>query len=81
MAFVALAVLNIAGILPPIVGEAALPLSRFCLVMAMVAIGLKLEWRSAAAYGWRPVWLLVILSALLVLLVATFLTQARIDQA
>ena len=50
----------------------AAPLSRFCLVTAMVAIGLTLPWRSLTAYGWRPVAMLLTLSVLLFALVACF---------
>ena len=75
--FVALALCNVMGLLPRAVTETSGHVSRFLLVMAMVAIGLKLEWRSIAAYGWRPVVLLVFLSALLVLLVGAFLVLTR----
>jgi uncharacterized integral membrane protein (TIGR00698 family) len=75
--FVAFAVLNVSGLLPRMVAEGAGPLSRFLVVMAMAAIGLKMQWRSLTAYGWRPVLLLLVLSALLVVLVASFLIQGR----
>jgi uncharacterized integral membrane protein (TIGR00698 family) len=74
--FVLLAGASIAGLLPHGFTEATGHLSRFLLVVAMVAIGLKLEWRQVAAYGWRPVALLAALSALLVLLVGLFLLAA-----
>jgi uncharacterized integral membrane protein (TIGR00698 family) len=75
--FAALALSNIVGILPRAVTEPLGHVSRFLLVMAMAAIGLKLEWRSIAAYGWAPVVLLTALSALLVVLVGAYLVLAR----
>jgi hypothetical protein len=39
----------------------------------MGAIGLSLPWRSLAAYGWRPVAMLLTLSGLLFAMVAAFL--------
>ena len=77
IAFFAFAALNVAELLPRIIVDTAAPLSRFFLVTAMAAIGLKLPWRSVAAYGWRPALLLTLLSALLVVLVAIFLVCAR----
>jgi uncharacterized integral membrane protein (TIGR00698 family) len=71
--FFAFAALNVAGMLPRIIVDAAGPLSRFLLVIAMAAIGLKLPWRSIAGYGWRPLLLLALLSALLVAMVAIYL--------
>ena len=41
-------------------------------VLAMVAIGLKIQWRGVMAYGWRPVAFLVVLSAMLVALITLF---------
>jgi uncharacterized integral membrane protein (TIGR00698 family) len=73
VAFVAFAVANMAGLIPQVVAQGSATLSRFCLVVAMVAIGLKIEWRGVVAYGWRPVAFLVVLSAALVALIALFL--------
>jgi uncharacterized integral membrane protein (TIGR00698 family) len=75
--FVLLAALNASGLLPRLVEADAGALSRFCIVAAMAAIGLKLHWRSLATYGWRPVLMLCLLSALLLALVASFLAFAR----
>ena len=58
IAFFAFAALNVAELLPRIIVDTAAPLSRFLLITAMAAIGLKLPWRSVAAYGWRPALLL-----------------------
>ena len=72
VAFVAFALANMAGLIPQPVAQGAGSLSRFCLVMAMAAIGLKIEWRGVLAYGWRPMVFLVVLSGILVLLITLF---------
>lgn len=50
------------GLIPASLASVTLPLSRFCILMAMAAIGLMLPWRTLLAYGWRPVLLIAILS-------------------
>jgi uncharacterized integral membrane protein (TIGR00698 family) len=71
--FTGFALANVFGLMPPNLGAAAASLSRFCLVSAMGAIGLTLPWRSLAAYGWRPIAMLLTLSGLLFAMVAVFL--------
>jgi len=63
--FVVAALLNASGRVPPQLSHLTAPLSRFCLVMSMAAIGLTLPWRSIRAFGLRPVLLLLILSMVL----------------
>lgn len=75
--FVAFAILTVSGVAPPVLQAVATPLSRFCLVMAMAAIGLTLPWRSIRSYGWRPLALLLILSIILLLLAATFVSRSH----
>jgi uncharacterized integral membrane protein (TIGR00698 family) len=64
--FVVAALLNASGLVPRELSQAIAPVSRFCLVMSMVAIGLTLPWRSVRAFGLRPIVLLLILSAILI---------------
>jgi uncharacterized integral membrane protein (TIGR00698 family) len=64
--FVVAALFNASGLIPPQLSHLTAPLSRFCLVMSMTAIGLTLPWRSIRAFGLRPVLLLLILSVLLI---------------
>src|SRR5262249_43370852 len=52
--FVLFALANLIGIVPKPVSALAAPVSRFCLVMALAAIGLTLPWRSLTAYGFKP---------------------------
>jgi len=64
--FVIAAFLNASGLVPPQLSQLTAPLSRFCLVTSMAAIGLTLPWRGIRAFGLRPVLLLLILSVVLV---------------
>jgi len=70
--FALFALANIAGLLPRVISDIAAPSSRFCLVLAMAAIGLMLPWRSLTAYGWRPLAMLLALSGLLFALAAAY---------
>ena len=74
--FALFALANMAGIVPKGVGAVAAPLSRFCLVMARAAIGLTLPWRSLTAYGFRPLAMLLALSAILFAVAVTFVELA-----
>ncbi len=64
--FAAAAVLNASGLIPLQLSQIIAPLSRFCLVASMAAIGLTLPWRSIRAFGLKPIILLLILSAILI---------------
>lgn len=75
LGFVAFALLNVSGLVPSSVQMTAAQLSRFCLVMAMAAIGFTLPWRSVKSYGWRPIALLLILSAILLALMVAFVSE------
>jgi uncharacterized integral membrane protein (TIGR00698 family) len=75
VAFAVFAAANIAGLVPEAIVNVAAPSSRFFLLMAMAAIGLMLPWRSVFSYGWRPVALLVFLSAILFALMAAFVSR------
>jgi uncharacterized integral membrane protein (TIGR00698 family) len=66
--FVGAALLNASGLVPQQISHAAPLLSRFCLVVSMVAIGMTLPWRSIREFGLRPVFLLLVLSAALLAL-------------
>lgn len=74
--FALFALANLAGIVPKGVGAVAAPLSRFCLVMALSGIGLTLPWRSLTAYGFRPLAMLLALSAILFAVAAAFVELA-----
>jgi uncharacterized membrane protein YadS len=76
--FVLFASINLAGILPSEAANAAGKVSRICILVAMAAIGLKLQWRSLLDYGWRPIVMLLLLSGLMATLVATYLEYYQI---
>ncbi len=59
VAFVALVLANSAGLIPLGVAGAAADLSRWCLVTAIAALGIKTSLEKLAAVGWRPVALMV----------------------
>lgn len=75
VAFIIFALLAMSGVVPPSIERATVPLSRFCLLMAMAAIGLTLPWRNVLAYGWRPIVLLLVLSAFLLTIVAAYVSR------
>jgi uncharacterized integral membrane protein (TIGR00698 family) len=70
--FSVLALLNLTGFVPKQVEVVAGTVSRFCLVVALASIGIMLPWRSLVSYGWQPLALLALLSALLLGLMTSF---------
>jgi uncharacterized integral membrane protein (TIGR00698 family) len=76
--FVIAALLNASGVVPPLLLEVSAPLSRFCLVTSMAAIGLTLPWRSIRAFGLKPIMLLLILSAILIALSLFYVTHRTV---
>lgn len=60
VAFVVLAVINSLGLLPSVAIGAATDISRWCLVIAIAALGIKTSFKQLAELGWPPVALLVI---------------------
>ncbi|MGL4541752.1 MAG: YeiH family protein [Polymorphobacter sp.] len=57
--FVVLVIVNSLGLLPGPVVTAAGELSRWCLVTAIAALGMKTSFKALAAVGWKPVGLMV----------------------
>lgn len=58
--FGALIVINSMGLIPGPVVQVFSGLSRWCLVVAIAALGVKTSFQQLAALGWRPVLMLVI---------------------
>ncbi len=56
--FAILVVINSLGIIPKPVTDAASHLSRWCLVVAIAALGVKTSLQQLASLGWRPVLML-----------------------
>jgi uncharacterized membrane protein YadS len=53
--FAALVLLNSFALLPKVTTDLANDISRWCLVTAIAALGMKTSFKDLAAYGWRPV--------------------------
>jgi uncharacterized integral membrane protein (TIGR00698 family) len=66
--FIVLVVVNSLGAIPGPVNEAMTTLSRWCLVTAIAALGIKTSFQKLAVVGWRPV-ILMVLETLLLLVV------------
>ena len=61
--FAALVAINSLGFLPKAASDAASEVSRWCLVTAIAALGMKTSFRDLVAVGWRPVALMVLETA------------------
>ena len=75
--FVALVAVNSLGWLPAFAVDAATDVSRWCLVTAIAALGMKTSFKDLAAVGWRPIGLMLaetVWIALLVLAAVKFFT-------
>jgi uncharacterized membrane protein YadS len=57
--FVLLVLVNSLGLVPAPLSTAASDLSRWCLVAAIAALGIKTSLQKLAVVGWRPVALMV----------------------
>lgn len=69
VAFVILVLVNSMGLVPAALAQAASDLSRWCLVTAIAALGIKTSLQKLAVVGWRPVALMVGETLFLALLV------------
>ena len=59
-AFAALVVINSLVPIPELMREAGNTVSRWCLVAAIAALGIKTHFRDIAEIGWKPVMLMVV---------------------
>lgn len=69
LAFIALVVINSFGWFPPVVVDGLTDLSRWCLVTAIAALGIKTSFQKLAVVGWKPVILMVTETIFLLLFV------------
>jgi uncharacterized integral membrane protein (TIGR00698 family) len=60
LGFGALMLINSAGFIPQEVNKVLTGLSRWCLVVAIAALGVKTSFQQLARLGWRPVVMLVV---------------------
>ena len=77
VAFVVLAVVNSLGLLPAMAIGAATDISRWCLVVAIAALGIKTSFKQLAELGLPPVALLVINTMVLAAVVVGALLLAN----
>lgn len=59
MAFVALVLINSLGVIPQVMVDGMTDLSRWCLVTAIAALGIKTSFQKLAVVGWKPVILML----------------------
>jgi len=67
--FAALVALNSLGLLSALAVDGATEISRWCLVTAIAALGMKTSFKSLVEVGWRPVALMVVETAWIAALV------------
>ena len=67
--FALLVIINSTGIIPPVVIEWLKSISRWCLVTAIAALGMKTSLKAMAAVGWRSIALIVAETAFIALFV------------
>ena len=60
LGFAVLVVINSAGYLPAVAIDGATEISRWCLVTAIAALGMKTSFKSLVVVGWRPIVLMLI---------------------
>lgn len=77
IAFVIVVLLNSSGYLPSSISNAMIELSRWCLVVAMVGLGMKASFKELAEMGWRPMLLMIANTVFLAALVGVWLFLAR----
>lgn len=74
MGFAVLVAVNSTGIIPKEVAGAVSDISRWCLVTAIAALGMKTSFKDLIAVGWRPVALMVAETAWIAALVLAAVT-------
>ncbi len=67
--FVLLVLINSTGIIPPVILDALKSISRWCLVTAIAALGMKTSLKAMAAVGWKAIALIVSETVFLAVLV------------
>ncbi|HUG63531.1 MAG TPA: putative sulfate exporter family transporter [Methylomirabilota bacterium] len=67
--FVVLMMINSAGLIPPAAVDGISEVSRWCLVTAIAALGMKTSFKTVFSVGWRPIALMVVETAWIAALV------------
>jgi uncharacterized integral membrane protein (TIGR00698 family) len=79
VAFIALVLLASVGAIQPQVAEFAADASRWCLVTAIAACGLKTHLQELAKLGWQPLVMLLTETLLLAFLIASWIFIAKVS--
>jgi uncharacterized membrane protein YadS len=74
VAFALLVIVNSTGLIPAVVVNGMTDLSRWCLVSAIAALGIKTSLGKLAVVGWLPVILMVVETVYLCVLVILVVT-------
>jgi len=77
IAFIVIVMINSTGYVPVEVTSSLVDLSRWCLIIAMVGLGMKASFKELAAMGWRPIVLMITETVFLALLIALGLFISR----
>ncbi len=77
IAFVLIVIVNSSGYVPSVITDSMVDLSRWCLIVAMVGLGMKASFKELAAMGWRPIVLMVTETVFLAVLVTVGLYITR----
>ena len=77
IAFIVIVAINSSGIVPSSVLAGMTELSRWCLIVAMVGLGMKASFKELSSMGWKPVLLLLSETLFLAILVIIWLMLAR----
>lgn len=73
VAFVLLLIINSLGVIPARVAVSMTDLSRWCLVTAIAALGIKTSFQKLAVVGWKPIILMISETLFLLGLVLAFI--------
>jgi uncharacterized integral membrane protein (TIGR00698 family) len=74
--FAVLVALNSSGLLPRMATDLANDISRWCLVTAIAALGMKTSFKDLAAVGWKPIALMVLETAWIAAITAVAVASA-----
>jgi len=77
IAFIVIVMINSTGYVPVEITSSLVDLSRWCLIVAMVGLGMKASFKELAAMGWRPIVLMITETIFLAILIALGLFISR----
>ncbi|MDO6564386.1 putative sulfate exporter family transporter [Amphritea sp. 1_MG-2023] len=73
IAFIIVVLFNSSGYLPAMITDSMIDISRWCLIVAMVGLGMKASFKELAEMGWKPMLLMTLNTLFLAVLVGTWL--------